>query len=86
MAKESADAGVAGLSEWEMVRGVMQGEKDVDLPEIPKEQFINLKAEEPTGWIESMPDPLGRKETKELFLVVSALYPCQRCWRSSVPM
>ena len=30
-AKESADAGIAGLSEWEAARGVLGGEVDVDV-------------------------------------------------------
>ena len=41
-AKESADASVAGLKEWEVVRGVMQGEVDIDLPDIPEKSFIKV--------------------------------------------
>ena len=41
-AKQSADAGVAGLKEWEVVRGVMQGEVDVDLPDVPENRFIKV--------------------------------------------
>ena len=41
-AKQSADAGVAGLKEWEVVRGVMQGEVDVDLPDVPEKSFIKV--------------------------------------------
>ena len=33
-AKESADAGIAGLSEWEAARGVLGGEVDVDAPDV----------------------------------------------------
>ena len=33
-AKESADAGIAGLSEWEAARGVLGGEVDVDTPNV----------------------------------------------------
>ena len=33
-AKESADAGIAGLSEWEAARGVLGGEVDVDVPDV----------------------------------------------------
>ena len=32
-AKQSADAGIAGLCEWEAARGVMVEEVDVDLPD-----------------------------------------------------
>ena len=42
LAKQSADAGVAGLREWEVVRGVMQGEVEVDLPDVPKTSFIKV--------------------------------------------
>ena len=41
-AKQSADASVAGLNEWEVVRGVMQGEVDVDLPDVPEKEFIKV--------------------------------------------
>ena len=41
-AKQSADAGVAGLREWEVVRGMMQGEVEVDLPDVPEESFIKV--------------------------------------------
>ena len=41
-AKDSVDAGVAGLKEWEVVRGVMQGEVDIDLPEVPEEEFVKV--------------------------------------------
>ena len=40
--KQSADASVAGLTEWEVVRGVMQGEVDVDLPDILEKDFIKV--------------------------------------------
>ena len=33
-AKESADAGIARLSEWEAARGVLGGEVDVDAPDV----------------------------------------------------
>ena len=33
-AKESADAGIAGLHEWEAARGVLGGEVDVDPPDV----------------------------------------------------
>ena len=48
-AKESADAGVAGLSEWEVVRGVMQGEVDVDLPNVPETAFVKAEPGEDEG-------------------------------------
>ena len=32
--KESADAGIAGLSEWEAARGVLGGEVDIDTPNV----------------------------------------------------
>ena len=35
-AKQSADAGLAGLREWEATRGVMGEEVDVDLPDVPE--------------------------------------------------
>ena len=38
-AKESADAGIAGLSEWEAARGVLGGEVDVDAPNV---EFIKV--------------------------------------------
>ena len=38
-AKESADAGIAGLSEWEAARGVLGGEVDVDVPDV---EFIKV--------------------------------------------
>ena len=38
-AKESADAGIAGLSEWEAVRGVLGGEVDIDSPDV---EFIKV--------------------------------------------
>ena len=41
-AKASADSNLAGLSEWEVVRGVMQGEVDVTLPDVPEDKFINI--------------------------------------------
>ena len=41
-AKQSADAGLAGLHEWEVARGVMGEEVDVDLPDMPKEKFIKV--------------------------------------------
>ena len=41
-AKQSADAGVAGLKEWEVVRGVMQGKVEVELPDIPEKNFIKV--------------------------------------------
>ena len=73
-AKESADAGVAGLSEWEVVRGVMQGEVDVDLPEVPETAFVKVEPGEDESWIEGLPDPQGRQAAHEPFLVVSAFY------------
>ena len=39
-AKESADSNLARFSEWEVVRGVMQGEVDMTLPDIPEDKFI----------------------------------------------
>ena len=41
-AKQSADARIAGLHEWEAARGVMVEEVDVDLPNVPKEKFIKV--------------------------------------------
>ena len=41
-AKQSADAGIAGLHEWEAARGVMGEEVDVDLPDMPEEKFIKV--------------------------------------------
>ena len=41
-AKESADAGIAGLSEWEAARGVLGGEVDVDVPNVPDVEFIKV--------------------------------------------
>ena len=41
-AKQSADAGLAVLCEWEAARGVMGEEVDVDLPDVPKEKFIKV--------------------------------------------
>ena len=41
-AKQAADAGIAGLREWEAARGVMAEEVDVDLPDVPKEKFIKV--------------------------------------------
>ena len=41
-AKELADSNLAGLSEWEVVRGVMQGKVDVTLPDIPEGKFIKI--------------------------------------------
>ena len=38
-AKESADAGIAGLSEWEAARGVLGGEVDIDTPDM---EFIKV--------------------------------------------
>ena len=38
-AKESADAGIAGLSEWEATRGVLGGEVDIDSPDV---EFIKV--------------------------------------------
>ena len=38
-AKESADAGIAGLSECEAARGVSGGEVDVDTPDV---EFIKV--------------------------------------------
>ena len=40
-AKQAADAGIAGLCEWEAARGVMAEEVDVDLPDMP-EKFIKV--------------------------------------------
>ena len=41
-AKESADAGIAGLREWEAARGVLGGEVDVDAPDVPDVEFIKV--------------------------------------------
>ena len=41
-AKDSADAGLAGLCEWEVARSVMGEEVDVDLPNMPEEKFIKI--------------------------------------------
>ena len=41
-AKQSADAGLAGLHEWEAARGVMGEEVDVDVPDVPEEKFIKV--------------------------------------------
>ena len=41
-AKQSADVGLAGLSEWEAARGVMAEQVDIDLPDVPEEKFIKL--------------------------------------------
>ena len=38
-AKESADAGIAGLREWEAARGVLGGEVDIDTPDV---EFIKV--------------------------------------------
>ena len=38
-AKESTDAGIAGLSEWEAARGVLGGEVDIDTPDV---EFIKV--------------------------------------------
>ena len=38
-AKESVDAGIAGLSEWEAARGVLRDEVDVDTPDV---EFIKV--------------------------------------------
>ena len=38
-AKESVDAGIAALNEWEAARGVLGGEVDVDSPEV---EFIKV--------------------------------------------
>ena len=40
--KESADAGIAGLREWEAARGVLGGEVDVDAPDVPDVEFIKV--------------------------------------------
>ena len=40
-AKESADAGIAGLSEWETARGVLGGEVDVDTPYVEFIKFVS---------------------------------------------
>ena len=37
-----ADAGLAGLHEWEAARGVMGEEVDVDLPDVPEEKLIKV--------------------------------------------
>ena len=37
--KESADAGIAGLSEWEAARGVLGCEVDIDTPDV---EFIKV--------------------------------------------
>ena len=41
-AKQLADAALAGLREWEVARGVMGEEVDVDLPDVPEEKFIKV--------------------------------------------
>ena len=41
-AKQSADVGLAGLCEWEVARGVMGEEVDIDLPGMPEEKFIKI--------------------------------------------
>ena len=41
-AKQSADPGLAGLHEWEVVRGVMGEKVDMDLPDVPEEKFIKV--------------------------------------------
>ena len=41
-AKQLADTGLAGLHEWEVARGVMGEEVDVDLPNVPEEKFIKV--------------------------------------------
>ena len=41
-AKQLADVGLAGLCEWEAARGVMGEEVDIDLPDMPKEKFIEV--------------------------------------------
>ena len=38
-AKESVDAEIAGLSEWEVARGVLWGEVDIDTPDV---EFIKV--------------------------------------------
>ena len=38
-AKESADAGIAKLREWEAARGVLGGEVDIDAPDV---EFIKV--------------------------------------------
>ena len=38
-AKQSADEGMAGLSEWEAARGVLRGEVEVDPPDV---EFIKV--------------------------------------------
>ena len=38
-AKESADAGIAGLREWEAARGVLGSEVDGDPPDV---EFIKI--------------------------------------------
>ena len=38
-AKESADAGMARLSEWEAARGVLGGEEEIDAPDV---EFIKV--------------------------------------------
>ena len=35
-ARQAADAGIGGLREWEVARGVMAEEVDVDLPDVPE--------------------------------------------------
>ena len=41
-AKQSTDVGLAGLCEWEAVRGVMGEEVDIDLLNVPEEEFIKV--------------------------------------------
>ena len=41
-ARQAADAGISGLREWEVARGVMAEEVDVDLLYVPVEKFIKV--------------------------------------------
>ena len=41
-AKQSADAGLAGLCEWKGARGVMGEEVDIDIPNVSEEKFIKI--------------------------------------------
>ena len=41
-ARQAADAGIGGLCEWEVARGVKAEEVDVDLPDVPEEKLIKV--------------------------------------------
>ena len=50
-AKQSADAGKAGLRKWEAARGVMVEEVDVDLPDVPEKKFIKVVSNSVTVYL-----------------------------------